>query len=130
MKHLIILVVIFISTSAFSQSPENSTIQPMAVDSITISKLDFDQIERINNIEQNIDAFYTNSRISHKCYFLSFGLTIAGAIISNIEDPKVGGVLIAAGGLSGIIGTVIYFDSYKFLNFKREKKEVLESTYY
>ena len=131
MKHLIILISLFITTAIYSQSAEDSIKSNLPAESIMIMKVDSVQIERINNIEKNLSAFYTYNRRYHSLVYLSVGMSLAGILIANGQsDNRIAGVTMIAGGVVSLIGTVIYLDSYKFLNFKPKRKEFKSMTYY
>lgn len=130
MRHLIILVVIFISASAFSQTNVDSVFTPTPTASIVVQKVDTVQIARIDDIEKSLTAFYTYNRRSHNLIFLSMGMSLVSVLLANGDNTTAAGVISIAGGVVGIIGTVIYLDSYKFLNFKPKRKEIRGMTYY
>lgn len=130
MRHFVILVVLFISATAFSQTVSDSISIPTPITSVVTQKIDTAQILRIDNIEKNLSAFYTYNRRSHNLLYLSLGMSIAGILLVNGQNNTASGVITIAGGVVGIIGTVIYLDSFKFLNFKPKRKEIRGMTYY
>jgi len=130
MRHFVIIVVLFISATAFSQTAADSIINPTPVTSVVIQKIDTAQIVRIDNIEKSLSAFYTYNRRSHTLLFLGMGMSVAGILLANGQNNTASGVITLAGGVVGLIGTVIYLDSFKFLNFKPKRKEIRGMTYY
>ena len=131
MKHLIVLVVLFISTTAFSQTTADSIFIPTPTASIVVQKVDTVQIARIDNIEKKLSAFYTYNRRSHNLLFFSLGMSVISVLVANgNNDNTAAGIITLAGGVVGLVGTVIYLDSYKFLSFKPKRKELRGMTYY
>lgn len=131
MKQFVILVLLLVSATAFSQETSDSISFQKPSESIVIMKIDTVQTERINNIEKSLTAYYTYNRRYHTLLFLSLGMSVASVIIANGQsDYRAAGVIQLAGGIVGLVGTVIYFDSYKFLNFKPKHKELRGMTYY
>jgi hypothetical protein len=130
MRHFVILIVLFISATAFSQNAADSIIYPKPVTSVVIQKIDTAQILRIDNIEKNLSAYYAYNRRSHTLLFLSMGMSLVGILLSNSQDNTASGVITLAGGFVGLVGTVVYLDSFKFLNFKPKRKEIRGMTYY
>lgn len=130
MKHLLILVVLFISATAFSQTIVDSILTQKPATSIIIQKVDTVQIVRINDIEKRLSAFYTYNRRSHSFLFLSLGMSVAGILLASDHSNSATAIIPLAGSVVGLIGTVIYLDSYKFLNFKPKRKEIRDMTYY
>jgi drug/metabolite transporter (DMT)-like permease len=131
MKHLIILAVLFMSATAFSQTTTDSIFTQKPTKSIVIQKVDTVQIARINDIETRLSAFYTYNRRSHSLLFLSVGMSLAGIIMaSNSNSNSNTAIIPLAGSIVGLVGTIIYLDSYKFLNFKPKRKEIRDMTYY
>jgi len=131
MKQFIILVLLLVSATAFSQKTSDSIFSQTPSESIVIMKVDTVQTERINNIEKSLTAYYTYNRRYHTLLFLSLGMSVASVIIANGQSNNTAaGVIQLAGGIVGLVGTVIYFDSYKFLNFKPKRKELRGMTYY
>ena len=131
MKQFIILVLLFVSATAFSQKTSDSIFSQTPPESVVIMKVDTVQTERINNIEKRLTAYYTYNRRYHTLLVLSLGMSVASVIIANGQSNNtVAGVIQLTGGIVGVVGTVIYFDSYKFLNFKPKRKELRGMTYY
>jgi len=130
MRHFILLVVLFISATAFSQTTADSSSILKPIQIITIQKVDTVQIERINNIEKKLSAFYTYNRRSHTLLFTSLGMSIVGIILSKGKSNGTAAIIPLAGSVVGLVGTAIYLDSYKFLNFKPRRSEIRKMTYY
>jgi len=132
MRHLILPVLLFLSAYAFSQTSADSIFTPTSTTSVVVQKVDTAQIARIENIEKNLSAFYTYNRRYHSLLFISLGVSVAGILLSsgNTNNEKASVVLPIVGSVIGLIGTVIYFDSYKFLNFKPKRREIRKMTYY
>jgi hypothetical protein len=130
MKHFFLIAILIICTNAFSQSKTDSIIYMPSVKSIVIQKVDSSQIERINEVEERLSAFYTYNRRSHSLIYAGMALSVIGAIVSSNDSGSGAIVLPLAGGVVSLIGTVIYLDSYKFLNFKPKRKVMNSMTYY
>lgn len=124
------MVVLLVSTTIFSQTTTDSVINPSQIKSLVIQKVDTAQILRIDNIEKSLSAFYTYNRRSQNLLILSMGMSIVSVLLVNDNDNTIPGIISLTGGVVGIIGTVIYLDSYKFLKFKPKRKEISNMTYY
>lgn len=123
MKQFIFLVLLLVSATAFSQQSSDSVFSQKPSESIVIMKVDTFQIERINNIEENLRGFYTHNRVYHALMGVSVGLSLAGLFIATGQgNYSQAGTLQLAGMVIGMVGTVIYIDSYKFLNIKSRHK--------
>ena len=125
MKNLIILVVLFVSVTAFSQSNVDSVRTNLSSSkSIVIQKVDSIQIARIDRIEKRLSLYYTYNRRSQALLYMSIGLTAAGLILASGRKTSAASVVMPlAGSFVGIIGTIISIDSFKFLNFKPKSLE-------
>ena len=130
MRQFFILVALFISFNAFSQIVTDSVIAPTdfegvtdsvaqstEIKSVVMQKIDTVQIERIDNIERNLSAFYTYNRRSQNLLFLSAGLSVAGILLAYGDNITTSNLVTLTGGVVSIIGTVVYLNSYKFLKF-------------
>lgn len=130
MKHFLIITLLIVSASGFSQTQKDSIIYIPSVKSVIIQKVDSSQIERINEVEERLSAFYTYNRRSHSLIYAGMALSVIGAIVSSDDSGSGAIILPLAGGVVSLIGTVIYLDSYKFLNFKPKRKVMNSMTYY
>lgn len=124
MKQFIFLVLLLVSATAFSQQSSDSVFSQKPSESIVIMKVDTFQMERINNIEKKLSGFYTYNRVYHALMGLSSVLSLAGLFIATGQgNYNQAGTLQLAGMVIGMVGTVFYIDSYKFLNFKSRHKD-------
>jgi hypothetical protein len=131
MRHLLILVVLFLSATTFSQTTADTTKKQTPATSFVVQKVDSIQTARIEDIEKRLSAFYTYNRRSHTILYLSLGISTAGVLIASGNSySKVAPIMLYIGSFVGLVGTVIYLDSYKFLNFKPKRREIREMTYY
>ena len=131
MKQLLVLLFLFVCGAIYSQSKGDSILITPSIKSVIIQKVDSSQITRINNIEERLAAFYTQNRRSHTFIFVGLGVSTLGVLLSQGESDGPAMVLPFAGTVMSLIGTVIYLDSYKFLNFKPKRKVMMNSmTYY
>jgi hypothetical protein len=101
-----------------------------SVKSVVIQKVDSSQIQRINEVEERLSAFYAYNRRSHTLIYAGMALSIVGMLATNGNDESPALILPLAGGVLSLVGTVIYLDSYKFLNFKPKRKVMNSMTYY
>lgn len=130
MKHFFLIAFLIICTNSFSQSKTDSVIYMPSVKSIIIQKVDSSQIQRINDVEERLSAFYTYNRRSHALIYTGMALSVLGALAASNDSGSGAVVLPLAGGVLSLVGTVIYLDSYKFLNFKPKRKVMKSMTYY
>lgn len=131
MKQLLVLLFITVYSTTFSQTKGDSILITPSVESVIIQKVDSSQIARINNIEERLSAFYTQNRRSHAFIFLGLGISTLGVLLSQGEAEVPALALPFAGTVMSLIGTVIYLDSFKHLNFKPKRKVLLQPmTYY
>ena len=131
MKQFIVILLLCISTNSFSQSNGDSIIITPSIKSIIIQKVDSSQIARINDIEERLSAFYTYNRRSHSLIYAGIGVSLLGVFLSYGEtNPSSAIALPLVGTALSLVGTVIYLDSYKFLNFKPKRKALKSMTYY
>lgn len=131
MKHFILFFVIIISSTAFSQTNVDSISAPKHSQITIIEQVDVVQIARIDNIEKSLTAFYRYNRRSHSLLFLSVGLSVVGILVTNTNGyNSKSSILPVAGTVVGLIGTVIYLDSFKFLNFKTKRRELRQPAHH
>lgn len=130
MKQFIIISLLFVSATAFSQATSDTLIVADQIKHITPLKIDNSQIERIDHIEKSLSAFYTYNRRSHTLIIVGSIISAAGILLSYDNPYSVAAVIPIAGSVISLTGTIIYLDSYKFLNFKPKRKKFTEMTYY
>ena len=124
MKQFSILVFLLLSMHVFSQTSVDSVLTVPTIKSVVIQKIDSAQIMRIDNIEQRLAGFYTQTRRAQALMYIGAGLAIIGSILDNGESSTGAMVLPLTGAVVSIFGTVIYLDSYKFLKFKPKRKQL------
>lgn len=129
MKQLFIIAFLVLSASLFSQSANDSIVSALNAKIEVLQQQDFAKTAQIVDIEKRLGSFYSANRRYHSLMFVSVGLSVV-SIISAQYSGEVGVALPLVAGVTSLIGTVIYLDSYKFLNFKPKRKITYTSTYY
>ncbi len=131
MKHFILTLFLLVGAAAFSQSKVDSVVYVPSIKSVVIQKVDSSQIARINDLEERLSAYYTLNRRSQSLIYAGMGVSMLGIILSGGElDEGPAIALPLAGTVMSLIGTVIYLDSFKVLNFKPKRKAMKSMTYY
>ena len=75
-------------------------------------------VENINlNLEKSKAKFQRGILIAT----IGYTVTIAGGLMLGRENDEVGQVLLIAGGVTGITGTVLMVDAFKFLGRTRRE---------
>lgn len=129
MKQILFFLVLFFSSATFSQSTNDSIIAALNAKIDVLQQQDLAKTAQIVDIEKRLTSHYVYNRRYHSLLYVSIGLS-AVSFISAQYSPKVSIALPLAAGITSLIGTVIYLDSYKFLNFKPKKIAQFTSTYY
>ena len=100
------------SINSFSQNPAE-------LDSLKREILEMQaDIEHINlNLEKSKAKFQRGILVAT----LGYTLTIAGGLMLGRENDELGQVLLITGGVTGITGTVLLVDAFKFLGRTRRE---------
>lgn len=131
MKQLIIILFLCISSNSFSQSKGDSIFISPSLKSVIIQKVDSSQIYRINELEERLTAYYTYNRRSQSLIYGGIAVSIVGILLSKGGTNQGASVIIPlTGTVISLIGTVVYLDSFKFLNLKPKRKVLKSMTYY
>ena len=121
MKAILSLFFVFISFSAFSQSANDSILR---FEHEKLKDQLLNQQQQVDNMELAMTKYYLQNRNSQLLSVIGATLYVAGAIGMSVNQDASSVVLLAAGGVTSIIGTVLYLDSYKYLDFRRKSKTV------
>lgn len=122
MKKMITLTLFLCIVCASSAQVKNDFIQKNSTGkSLVVLNIDSVNSNEIENIKNNLDHFYWQNKKSH--IFIGVGLAFYGlamlSAVNNLENVKTFSIISAS---SGLLGTVIYLDSYKWLKRDRKKK--------
>ena len=119
MKKLILLAVMaVIMLSVNAQVPVRNSIVLQPVDSLTL--------EKVTKIENSLSGYYKENRNSQFFILLGSALVTAGYIFNDQLKGEVN-VLPIVGGISSLVGGILYLDSFKYLNPKRKTKVNLDN---
>lgn len=77
------------------------------------------ELQKVRNIELRLQKFYVKNRTSQLLYIASAACIVAGAVSKDAEKQK---TLTYIGAGIGLVGFIVYFDSYSALNFKPRRK--------
>ncbi len=104
MKNLILFLLVFLSLTINAQT----------------QKIDSVQSEKIQNIEDRLTSFHNSNRNSQFLIIAGSVISIAGTLFYKPQKATdINPFPIIGGGL-GLIGGLIYLDSFKFLNMNRK----------
>ena len=112
-KVFLLAVMAVVIMCAQAQEAETKSIVIQQVDSLTASK--------VIKIENSLAGFYKQNRRSHFFILLGSALYTAGYIFNDKMNGEIN-FLPILGGISSLVGGVIYLDSFKHLNLKRKTK--------
>lgn len=75
-------------------------------------------VENINlNLEKSREKFKTGLLIAT----LGYSVTIAGGLMLGRENDELGQVILVAGGATGVVGTYMLLDAFKYLGLTRRR---------
>ncbi|MFN5168739.1 MAG: hypothetical protein ACK5DD_03890 [Cyclobacteriaceae bacterium] len=110
------LFVCFVSTGFLTRAQ-----QPvMSQDSLKLQILKMEQ--RLDNIEVNLGLSQKKFQTGMLVATIGYTVTIAGGLMLGREQDQLGQVLLVAGGATGITGTYMLVDSFKYLGRASGKK--------
>lgn len=118
MKQIVLLLLLCLTMAGYSQQKATDSV---VVQSVVVQKVDQLTIERVNNIENKLNAFHNEMRTSQVFTILGSALMMASAFNLQSDEPTV--ILPLAGLCSSLIGGIIYLDSYKHLNMKYKSRQ-------
>ena len=106
MKILVIIIAVFVTSSASAQTLEG-------VDSLKA------EILKVRNDLQLVKLNLAESERKFKRGILvatvGYTVTITGGLMLGRKQDELGKVLLVAGGATGVVGTVLMLDSFKYL---------------
>ncbi|HAC24350.1 MAG TPA: hypothetical protein DCE81_05495 [Cytophagales bacterium] len=92
----------------------------MSQDSLKMQILQMEQ--RLDNIEVNLGLSQKKFQTGMLVATIGYTVTIAGGLMLGREQDQLGQVLLVAGGATGITGTYMLVDSFKYLGRASGKK--------
>ena len=75
----------------------------------------------VQNINLNLERSRTKFQKGILVATIGYTVTIAGGLMLGRENDDLGQVLLISGGITGITGTYMMVDAFKFLGRKREE---------
>ncbi len=108
-------LLILLSLSCFQALAQD---QQAALDSLKREIIDLHaEVDNINlNLEKSRKKFKQGILIAT----IGYTVTIAGGLMLGRENDQLGQVLLVTGGITGITGTYMMVDAFKFLGRQRE----------
>ncbi len=119
MKKFILLAALCISLVANAQVDYSSTKSMVVIESDSVQNL------QMADFGNRIQQFYTKNRVSQALILAGSIVGIAGSFLYTPTDGSIN-PFPAVGGAIGLVGGVVYLDSFKYLNLKNTKKRKLK----
>jgi hypothetical protein len=115
MKQNVVLLLLFIPFLSFAQTEHEPSLDSLK--------------KEILQLRTDVDQIQLNLATSHKKFkrgilaaTIGYSVTIAGGLMLGRENDDVGQALLIAGGVTGITGTILMVDAFKYLNRTGAKK--------
>lgn len=112
-------LVIFLLLISYTASIAQEQISP-SLDSLQ---------QQILNIQADVENIQLNLGLSERKFkrgiaiaTIGYSVTIAGGLMLGRKNDELGKVLLVAGGVSGITGTILMVDAFKYLGRVKRKK--------
>jgi hypothetical protein len=106
------MLVVCLFGSVFAQEKRSANIDSLKQEILNL-RADVDQIQL--NLETSQKKFKKGIVVAT----IGYTVTIAGGLMLGRKYDDVGKVLLVSGGITGITGTFMMVDAYKFLSRKR-----------
>jgi hypothetical protein len=106
MKILMIIFAVWATTASFGQSTES-------VDSLKTEILKLRQ--DIDHVKVNLGTSENKFKRGILVATLGYTVTITGGLMLGRKQDQLGKVLLVAGGATGVVGTALMIDSFKYL---------------
>lgn len=114
MTRHIFLILPFLLCPLFSYSQTQSQLDSLKQEILEIHA----DVEHINmNLEKSKAKFQRGILVAT----IGYTLTIAGGLMLGRENDELGQILLVTGGVTGITGTVLLVDAFKFLGRTRRE---------
>jgi hypothetical protein len=114
MARIILITFLCILSSSFSYSQNQTQLDSLKQEILEIQA----DVEHINmNLEKSKAKFQRGILVAT----IGYTLTIAGGLMLGRENDELGQVLLVTGGVTGITGTVLLVDAFKFLGRTRRE---------
>lgn len=117
MKKIGLLIFLFVSLVSQSQTKNETSTGK----SIVVQNIDTMQCNETKNIENRLTSFYKANRNSQFMIIAGSVISIAGAFLYQPGQNQINPFPIV-GGVCGLVGGVIYFDSFKYLNMNKKPR--------
>lgn len=78
--------------------------------------------EDVNQIQLNLETSQARFKRGIAVATLGYSVTIAGGLMLGRKNDDLGKVLLVAGGATGITGTILMVDAFRFLSRKKKPK--------
>ncbi len=121
MKKFFLLLFFAFTLSLNAQVDYSSTKSMVVIESDSVQNL------QMADFGNRIQQFYTKNRMSQAIILAGSIVGIAGSFLYTPTDGSVN-PFPAVGGVMGLVGGVVYLDSFKYLNLKNTKKRKLKKS--
>jgi hypothetical protein len=78
--------------------------------------------EDVNQIQLNLETSQAKFKRGIAVATLGYSVTIAGGLMLGRKNDELGKVLLVGGGATGITGTILMVDAFRFLSRKKKPK--------
>lgn len=119
MKKFFLLLFFAFTLSLNAQVDYSSTKSMVVIESDSVQNL------QMADFGNRIQQFYTKNRMSQAIILAGSIVGIAGSFLYTPTDGSVN-PFPAIGGVMGLVGGVVYLDSFKYLNLKNTKKRKIK----
>jgi len=116
MKFILIVISLTICTSVVYS-------QDLQADSLAILKREILALRSdVDNIQLNLGKSERKFKVGMVVATIGYSVTIAGGLMLGRENDDLGKVLLVSGGATGITGTFLLVDSFKYLGRASRRK--------
>ena len=106
MKFLLLAVVLFVSSLSFAQSP--SSLDSLKAEILQLRK-------EVSTIQVNLATSEKKFKRGILVATIGYSVTITGGLMLGRKQDDLGKALLVAGGATGVVGTILMVDSFKYL---------------
>lgn len=78
--------------------------------------------EDVNQIQVNLETSKIKFKQGIAVATLGYSVTIAGGLMLGRKNDELGKILLVAGGVTGITGTILMVDAFRFLSPKKKRR--------
>ena len=113
MYRLIFIVIIFLlPATGFAQELPQQDLESLKRDILELRT-------EVNQINLNLDTSQKKFRQGIAVATLGYSVTIAGGLMLGRKNDDLGKGLLIVGGATGVTGTILMVDAFRFLNRKK-----------